>query len=638
MKLRTAPAVLSRPVGTQLNEVAGGSSVDHSRRLWTYRAFRARVRRRVGPEHTRLVFISYASEDKRLADLVRDRLESVGISCWHAERDVSSEYLREITSALSSRDLRAIVVIVSRASTRSEHVQREMRAIADRGTPVIIVPFVVEDVAESDTMRYVCSGFQRIRADHGEIEDALALLVRHLADVIQVEPPADVLHQRIRDALWFSARGLLIRNLLLFTLAGTVILHLDILGGSTSLRNQSQDLANQILAPIYPKQAQAEITVVLVNDESLHRLDQPWPPRYGFHGRVLRAIRRHRPKGVFVDILFLNRREDETLPALVSAMQSFHDAAPPIPVFLGKVSGSNQKTVEELANLSIEVPIPKNIDPDDYHSRQYDLAVDMAGSPELSAAPRMYWDLVLTNAPRIIDREGYLAAPMQVFWGTHPPESNHLVDCRPPPNSIASALWRRVASPSRAVRTNCLYARTVFADELVTEPSAFSEAIAGKIVLYGMNFTGCSDVVRTATHTSIPGVFLHAMALDNLMTFGASYMRRPTNSATGARLDEFLHLAMFMTFGVALTAHDLMRHRRRLRRTYLDIRPGRELLVVSIAGALLLLLAVAAALLLSYAAFRIWAFAPLNVLGVLGISLLLLIATETVRQIVRSAT
>ena len=45
----------------------------------------------------------------------------------------------------------------------------------------------------------------------------------------------------------------------------------------------------------------------------------------------------------------------------------------------------------------------------------------------------------------------------------------------------------------------------------------------GKVVLYGFDVAGSSDLIRPATHVALPGVFLHAMALDNLLTWGEHY-------------------------------------------------------------------------------------------------------------------
>jgi hypothetical protein len=50
------------------------------------------------------VFISHASKNFKLADEIRSRLESIGIECWIAPRDIplGSSYGEEITNAIKN--------------------------------------------------------------------------------------------------------------------------------------------------------------------------------------------------------------------------------------------------------------------------------------------------------------------------------------------------------------------------------------------------------------------------------------------------------------------------------------------------------------------------------------------------------
>jgi hypothetical protein len=98
------------------------------------------------------VFISYSSNDKLKADAVCAGLESAGIRCWIAPRDIlpSASYAGSIMEAI--RTSRVMVVIFSSHSNKSPHVQREVeRAIGHR---LAIVPFRIEGVAPSEGMEY----------------------------------------------------------------------------------------------------------------------------------------------------------------------------------------------------------------------------------------------------------------------------------------------------------------------------------------------------------------------------------------------------------------------------------------------------------------------------------------------------
>jgi len=51
-----------------------------------------------------------------------------------------------------------------------------------------------------------------------------------------------------------------------------------------------------------------------------------------------------------------------------------------------------------------------------------------------------------------------------------------------------------------------------------------------KIIFYGASFRGAEDLVWSPAHGRVPGVFQHAMALDNLLTLGDSYIHEPGSS------------------------------------------------------------------------------------------------------------
>src|SRR5690348_8973503 len=86
----------------------------------------------MGPE----VFISHSSSDHAAAEAVCAALESAGIRCWIAPRDIphggnwASAILRGIN------ECRVVVLIFSPAANESEYVQREVGLAVDRGIPV----------------------------------------------------------------------------------------------------------------------------------------------------------------------------------------------------------------------------------------------------------------------------------------------------------------------------------------------------------------------------------------------------------------------------------------------------------------------------------------------------------------------
>jgi hypothetical protein len=97
-----------------------------------------------GPAHTAQgtaesarVFISCASADKPVADDVCAALESAGILCWIAPRDVKpgALYADAIVRAITSA--KALVLVLSESSIASSHVGKEVERASSKKRPII---------------------------------------------------------------------------------------------------------------------------------------------------------------------------------------------------------------------------------------------------------------------------------------------------------------------------------------------------------------------------------------------------------------------------------------------------------------------------------------------------------------------
>jgi tetratricopeptide (TPR) repeat protein len=144
-----------------------------------------------GPEYTREsgvltggahhdAFISYSSNDKAVADATCAALESRGIRCWIAPRDVlpGSNYPRSIVEAIDGS--RVMVLVYSSHSNSSPHVVRELTHAVSKG--VIIIPFRIEDIPPSKDMEYLIGIPHWLDAMTPPLEKHLV----HLADTIRV--------------------------------------------------------------------------------------------------------------------------------------------------------------------------------------------------------------------------------------------------------------------------------------------------------------------------------------------------------------------------------------------------------------------------------------------------------------------
>jgi polar amino acid transport system substrate-binding protein len=98
------------------------------------------------------VFISHSSVDKAVADAICHNLESRGIRCWIAPRDVppGAEFEKSIIDAIGKS--RVFVLIFSSHSNGSHHVENEVRVAWQANVPIL--PFRIEDVQFSAVMNY----------------------------------------------------------------------------------------------------------------------------------------------------------------------------------------------------------------------------------------------------------------------------------------------------------------------------------------------------------------------------------------------------------------------------------------------------------------------------------------------------
>lgn len=97
-------------------------------------------------------FVSYAGENKPVADAVCALLESRRIRCWIAPRDIlpGRNYSGAILEGI--RGSRVLVLIFSGSTNRSPHVLREVQNAVECGLSILTMR--IEDVPPSDDLRY----------------------------------------------------------------------------------------------------------------------------------------------------------------------------------------------------------------------------------------------------------------------------------------------------------------------------------------------------------------------------------------------------------------------------------------------------------------------------------------------------
>jgi hypothetical protein len=130
------------------------------------------------------VFISYSSEDKSTADAACSILESQGLRCWIAPRDIlpGSEWTESILDAITQS--KAMVLIFSRLANDSPHVRREVERAVHQRIP--IVPMRIENVPPTRAMEYLISTTHWMDAISPPLADHLNKLAAVLKSLLQL--------------------------------------------------------------------------------------------------------------------------------------------------------------------------------------------------------------------------------------------------------------------------------------------------------------------------------------------------------------------------------------------------------------------------------------------------------------------
>jgi hypothetical protein len=321
--------------------------------------------------------------------------------------------------------------------------------------------------------------------------------------------------------------------------------------------NASQDLAYRVLiGPLYPTDQRDEITVVLFNEATLGYLEATWPVALGKHAEILRNIREMGPQAVMVDFIFPDEREDPSVSELRDEILAYAKAGIPLYFARAECSGLDwiRSDLSEVKLTSIAKPISDGVsrtyEPCSTLPGDHPACACVSGPNEFEACPvetdaaASGSPVALTAAFELFDQgdlpewfDAQRPVPMEVVWSNRLNPTNDLWMRKQTAEGlenlcvdIASGIddWlMRMAFKSEkySFRQACPYSTTVSARMILSAPqdAALRELVHEKYVFYGGDLTGLEDTVVPPTHVKLPGVYLHAMALDNLLTFKGDY-------------------------------------------------------------------------------------------------------------------
>lgn len=317
----------------------------------------------------------------------------------------------------------------------------------------------------------------------------------------------------------------------------------DPLGIRNSAEDHYEDHILRLWSPFFSKTVSDEIVVVLLDDRYIEATNR-YPVSYRNLARQLKTIARFEPKSVFYDILQHHEHSDNVEYWLSTL------ARQPFPVFMA--SSPDYDTEERLNDpnsLRHKIASVTQLAAVSWsgEGRYYPLSVPWNGRNMDTVAAAMYKDWCVQsphcNESKIASKDDALIVqwsnkhalnqerffPLDVSCGKDTPSQWQQLK-----ELLVVSLTQGVQDPDeveRTLRKRCPPFLTIAASTLREPGAAGSEelkqAIQGKMVLIGYHVTGGVDLVVSPVHGTLPGVYFHAMALDNLITLEGEYWRSP---------------------------------------------------------------------------------------------------------------
>ena len=302
------------------------------------------------------------------------------------------------------------------------------------------------------------------------------------------------------------------------------------------------------LSLVYPDAGQRAITVMTLDDTDLKEYGLNWPVPLDYYQRLLDGVVKRNPKAIFLDVLFLDDKPKREVNALIGAACRATDAG--IPFFLATfaLESLSSDTERQLfaartaSGVSCVIPVRPNVTPDSLDQSQWAYPLrprhaeedkDSAGLPD-SVALSMYCKLYPATCP--VKTE----VPLALIWATKAAPTNATtMVVRDKQGNLAPVCrdiwnwWEVIPGAMLFRQINNMSMLPLCPYNQVIPVRAFKnygftaaqldEELRGKVVLIGADLKSIGDNLFSPLHGRLPGVHVHAMALDNLISFDGKY-------------------------------------------------------------------------------------------------------------------
>ena len=291
-------------------------------------------------------------------------------------------------------------------------------------------------------------------------------------------------------------------------------------GLSFHLTPWSQAFINAIVKHVYPTTGQDQTTVLLFREANLHQLGTRYPVPYNIHAQILESLAFYRPRALFVDFAFFDQRAEDNVDELVAKFCLLRESG--TKVFLAAPSA--RESDQPVHGKLFQCAQPASPQMDETVGVSGVLTYPRGENTGQRFLPSAAFAMALSNADLGLDPQD--RADLEIVWGKGVAPLNHKWMKCPTP-SFFQVVKDTLFHGPLATKMGCPYSRTLDVNQLLNSAGDkdVSSAINGKTVFYGAAFRLTGDRVDSPVYQEMPGVYLHAMAYDNLATFKAHYKR-----------------------------------------------------------------------------------------------------------------
>lgn len=304
----------------------------------------------------------------------------------------------------------------------------------------------------------------------------------------------------------------------------------------------AQAVISSMTTTFYSDKATWEKTTVLLFVEDDLKIAQGrFPIPYDTHQLVVSELARPevRPAAVFIDFAFVqpDRVSAKQFADLQSAVCELRKN---VPVYVVDVHAIDAKAPAEGSVFgSCATPVGAHVTPEEPGGGlmsyplcgaapspapshlgerlkawiESQLGLEQSDCPPTDSAAVALWKLGGQPSPRIA--EAKRDDRMALAW---PARSRPQRVCNQD-HEILDTLFEVYTEGADVLKRRCPYTRTVTVGQFLTDSDAFAASFKGKVVMYGAKLALGGDIVNSPTYRDLPGVYYHAMAYDNLLTF-----------------------------------------------------------------------------------------------------------------------